>query len=132
MSEVERQLSPVSLCWTLSHSPASEPTTTSSRAPKRTFTPKRCPFSSTAADGGGDIQSGRQPRGGDPEDPELDVPGAGHDVGEPLAERDAVERVPLHSVVGGDDAHDDLNEDQSGDDEEVFQRRLLRRRQLRR
>ena len=65
---------PPSLCFTLSHSPASEPRTTTSSAPKSTFTPSRWPLRSALAHGGRDVQAGGQPGGRDPEDPDLCVP----------------------------------------------------------
>ena len=41
-----------------------------------------------AGDGRGDEQARGQPGGGDPEDAELRVPGAGHGVGQPLGQRE--------------------------------------------
>ncbi|MPM33623.1 hypothetical protein SDC9_80200 [bioreactor metagenome] len=79
------------------------------------------------ADGRGDVQTGGEPGGGDPQDAELGVPGAGHCVRQDLVDRDAVERAALDAVVGADDADGDLRHEQGTDDVEVLDRRALRR-----
>ena len=83
--------------------------------------------SARAADQRTDEEARGQPRGGDPEDAELHVPGARDAVGQNLRELDAVEAVAFDAVVRGDDAHQDLHQDQRGDDPEVLQRGALRR-----
>ena len=82
------------------------------------------------ADQRADEQPGRQPGRGDPEQAQLNVPRPSHAVRQPLGERKAVEAVSLDAVVRRDDAQQHLHENQSGDDPEVFDRRLLRRRGL--
>ena len=102
-----------SLFWTLIHSPASEPTTITSRAPNRTFTPRRLELRFLAADQRADEQAGGQPGGGDPEDADLHVPGAGDAVGQNVRDLDAVEAVAFDAVVRRDHAQQDLHQDQA-------------------
>ena len=63
-----------------------------------------------AADRRTDVEAGRQPGGGNPEDAELQVPGARDGVGQDPVERDAVEPDALDAVVRGDDAEHDLQQ----------------------
>ena len=80
------------------------------------------------ADCRADVQAGRQPRGGDPEDGDLQVPGARDGVGQVFVEREAVEALAFHAVVRGDGAHQDLHAPEDHDHEEVLDGRTLRRR----
>ena len=107
---------------------SSSPTTITSSAPNSTWTPERLELRLLAADQRPDEQAGGQPRRGDPEDAELHVPGARDAVGQDVRDLDAVEAVALDAVVRGDDAQQDLHQDQRRDDPEVLERRALRRR----
>ena len=71
-----------------SHSPASDPTTTSSRRDEQHVHSEPLPFGFGAAHGGRDVEAGRQPRSGNPEDADLQMPGARHGVGQPLRQRE--------------------------------------------
>src|SRR5207237_527957 len=62
------------------------------------------------------------------ENAELRVPGASDGVGEPFAERDSVKSVAFHSVVRGDGAETDLDDDECGNDPEIFLDGFHRRR----
>ena len=89
------------------------------------------PLRLLAADRRRDVEARREPRGRDPEDAELHVPGARDRVRQDRRERDAVEAVALDAVVRRDDAHQDLHEDQAADGPEVLHDRALRRRRRR-
>ena len=54
------------------------------------------------------------------------MPGARDGVGQVLIEREAVEAMPLHAVVSGQDAHQNLNAPENHHHEEILQRRALR------
>ena len=90
------------------------------------LTPSRCPFGSCSLTKRADEQSGCQPGRGDPEQAHLNVPGSRHAVRQPLGERKAVEAVTFDAVVRRDDSQQHLHQNQSRDDPEVFDRRLLR------
>ena len=76
-----------------------------------------------AGDHGRQIESGAQPGGGDPQHGELHVPGAGERIGGDVGERNAVEVVAFHGVMGGDRPQRDLQGHQGGDDPDVFHHR---------
>src|SRR5947199_201137 len=61
-----------------------------------------------AADQGSHEESGGEPRGRDPEDAELYVPGSGDGVRQILRDIDAIEAVTFDAEVRGDDAHEHL------------------------
>ena len=124
--------SPGSICFTLSHWPAIEPTTTTSSAPNSTLTPRRWKLRLAPPTAGRDVEARREPGGRDPEDAELRVPGPRDRVRQDRRERDAVEAVALDAVVRGDDADHDLQQRQSATTPEVLHRRALRRRRRRR
>ena len=107
--------------------PASRPLPICS-APNSTLTPSRWPFGFRSADGRSDVQPGRQPRRGDPEQSNLQVPGARHAVWQPAIQRYPVEARALHAVVRGDRTQPDLHHPQRRHHEEIFDGRALRRR----
>ena len=80
-----------------------------------------------SADGRANIESGGQPRRRDPEDGDLQMPGAGDGVGQILGERESKEGLSLDTVVSGQDAHQNLHAPEDHHHIEVFQRRTLRR-----
>ena len=96
----------------LSHSPVSDPTTTTSSATNRTLTPRRLAFRLVPLTSGPMNKPGRQPSRGDPEEPDLHVPRARDAVGQPLRKRNAVEAVAFDAIVGRDDAEQHLHQDQ--------------------
>ena len=85
-------------------------------------------FRFSAADCRNDVQAGRQPGGGDPENSDLQMPGARDRIGQPFRKRDSVEAAAFDTVVGDDRAQRDLDHPQRRHHEEVFDRGFLRRR----
>ena len=77
-------------------------------------------------------QARGQPGGGNPKNPKLGVPGAGHGIGQPFAQWNSVEAVALHAVMRGDGAQPHLYHDEGRHDPEIFQDRLHGRRCLER
>jgi hypothetical protein len=79
------------------------------------------------------VRSDKQPRGEprrrDPEDTELNVPGAADDIRKIIRQRDAVKPVTFDAVMGRDHPDRDLYEEQKRNDDEVLDGRFLRRRQ---
>ena len=73
-----------------------------------------------ACDERGEIEACAQPRGGDPENRELNVPGSSQGVGRDVGQGNAVEVVPFHRVVCGDRAEHDLDPEQQRDDPDVL------------
>ena len=73
-----------------------------------------------AADGRPDVQAGRQPGGRDPEDSELEVPGAGHGVRQDGVDWDPVEAAPFDSVVGHEHSERDLEQQEPSDGPEIL------------
>ena len=112
-----------------SHSPTRLPKTTTASAPSSASTPARCPRRLGAADERREEEAARHPGGGDPEDRELQVPGAQQVVGEPAREVEAVEGARLDAVVGERAAGERLEQEQQRDDREVEADRPLARRE---
>ena len=83
-------------------------------------------------DGGPDVEPRREPRGRDPEDADLEVPGSGDRVRKVFRERDAVEGGALHAVVRDDHAHHDLHEEERRGQPEELHDGALRWRGARR
>ncbi len=54
--------------------------------------------------GGRDEQTGGKPRGCDPENSKLRVPGASDGIGEPFAQRNSIKTIPFNSVMRSDGA----------------------------
>ena len=81
-----------------------------------------------AAHRGHDVQTGRQPRGRDPEDADLQMPGARDGIRQPLRQRNSVEAVAFDTVVRHDRAQRNLHDPERRHHEEVLHRGLLRRR----
>ena len=79
------------------------------------------------ADSRSNVKSGGQPRRSDPENGDLEMPGARDGVGQILSERKSKEGLALDTVVGGQDAHQNLDAPEDHHHVEVFQRRTLRR-----
>jgi hypothetical protein len=104
---------------TLAHSPASDPTTTRTSAPKRAHTPMACPFGSPPPTTGPMKRPEANQARGDPEEAQLNVPSPRHDVGQPLVQGESVETVPFHAVVGRDDSHPDLRQQQPRHNQEI-------------
>ena len=102
-----------------SHSPSRLPKTTTASAPSSTSTPSALPARLGAADERREEEAARHPGGGDPEDGELEVPGAQQVVGEAAREVEAVEGARLDAVVGEGAAGEGLEQEQQRDDGEV-------------
>src|SRR5262249_19626754 len=78
-----------------------------------------------AADERTDEEPGGEPRGGDPEEPELQVPRPHEAVWQPTGQGNAVEAIAFDAVVRDDRAGDDLRQEQRRYDDEIFQGRTL-------
>ena len=66
------------------------------------------------------VEAGGEPGGGDPEDAQLQMPGARHRVGEVLRQGEAEDPVALDAVVRRERAHDHLEHHHAHDDDEVL------------
>src|ERR1019366_7370448 len=62
------------------------------------------------ADRGRDVEAGSEPRRGDPEQTDLQMPGARDAVRQPTVQRDPIEACTFHSVVRGDGAESHLDD----------------------
>jgi hypothetical protein len=80
------------------------------------------------ADQGSDEEPGRQPRRGDPEEPELYVPRPHQAVRQQSGQRDAVEAIPFYAVVRDDAPGHDLHQEERGHHDKVLHGGALRRR----
>ena len=70
--------------------------------------------------GRSEAQTGRQPGRCNPQDAELNVPGPGQRVRQPVGQRDTVEAGSFDSVMGRDNAHQHLDNKQRSNDPEVL------------
>ena len=86
---------------------------------------KALPPGLVSAHRGSDVQPGRQPRGRDPENADLQVPGARHGIRQPPGERNSIEAIPFDAVVRDDGTHRDLDQPQRRNYEEVLYRGAL-------
>ena len=77
------------------------------------------------ADERADEESRCQPRGRDPEQSQLNVPGSRHAIGQPPRQWNSVESVPFDAVMGRDDSQKHLQKDQKRDHPEVLDCGLL-------
>src|SRR5215204_3515247 len=83
-----------------------------------------------ARDGRRDEEPRRQPRGRNPEEADLRVPRSHDRIRQILRQRNSVETVTFDAVMRGHDAEADLHDDERGDDEEEFEGRALRGRDV--
>ena len=67
-----------------------------------------------------DVQPGRQPGRGNPENAELRVPCPRNNVRQNAAQGDPVEGIAFHAVMRGDHAEENLHKDQCRDNPEVL------------
>ena len=74
---------------------------------------------------GSQVEARGQPAGGDPEDGQLQVPGAGGRVGQDVGEIHTVKPVAFHRVVGRQHTHADLHEEQRHGHGEIERRPAL-------
>src|SRR5262249_13165745 len=73
-----------------------------------------------AADERTDEETGSEPRGGDPEEPELQRPRPREAVRQPTGQGNAVEAIAFDAVVCDDGPGHDLNQEERDDDDEIL------------
>ena len=81
-------------------------------------------FRLAAAQRRGEIETGGEPCGRDPEDAELGVPGPGYGVGQDFRQRETVEVVTLDRIVRCNRPEPDLGQEQGDNDPEILAGRL--------
>ncbi|CAM5637632.1 hypothetical protein RLIN73S_04754 [Rhodanobacter lindaniclasticus] len=77
-----------------------------------------------------DVQTGGQPRGGDPQHRQLGMPGAGEGVGQVVGQCETIGLLAFHLVVRGGGAEQDLHQEQGQHRPEILGGGLHRRRRL--